>query len=80
MMNFVLAMLLYPETMRKAQAELDAVLGARLPELSDRPRAPRLEAFLLEAQRRYSISPVGARRARRALPEGVGRRRERARR
>ena len=27
MMNFVLAMLLFPEAMRKAQRELDAVVG-----------------------------------------------------
>jgi hypothetical protein len=39
-------MVLYPEAVKKAQAELDAVIGRkRLPMLGDRPDLPYVTAF-----------------------------------
>ena len=39
-------MVLYPEAVKKAQAELDAVIGTkRLPMLGDRPDLPYVTAF-----------------------------------
>jgi hypothetical protein len=39
--HFILAMLLHPEAQRRAQAELDAVVGAdRLPTIEDRGKMP----------------------------------------
>ena len=41
-------MILYPEAKKKAQAELDAVIGKdRLPVLGDRPELPYVTAFLM---------------------------------
>ena len=41
-------MILYPEAKKKAQAELDAVIGKdRLPVLSDRPELPYVTAFMM---------------------------------
>ena len=41
MSHFVLAMLLYPEVQRRAQAEIDVVVGAdRLPSFEDRAQLP----------------------------------------
>ena len=58
MENVILAMSLHPQVMRRAQAELDEVIGRqRLPMLADRPRLPYLEAILKEALR---WRPIGA--------------------
>ncbi|XP_012496026.1 PREDICTED: cytochrome P450 1A2 [Propithecus coquereli] len=47
-----------PEIQRKIQKELDAVVGrARRPRLSDRPRLPYMEAFILETFRHASFVP-----------------------
>ena len=44
----ILFMILYPECKKKAQAELDAVIGKnRLPVLGDRPELPYVTAFLM---------------------------------
>ena len=44
----ILYMILYPEAKKKAQAELDAVIGKdRLPVLGDRPELPYVTAFLM---------------------------------
>ncbi|KAI7209194.1 putative cytochrome P450 [Hortaea werneckii] len=59
---FFLAMSLYPSVQRKAQAELDSVLGSqpvRLPTTADRPRLPYLNALVEEAQRWHPITPMG---------------------
>ena len=41
-------MILYPEAKKKAQAELDAVIGkGRLPVIGDRPELPYVTAFLM---------------------------------
>ncbi|KAF8592280.1 cytochrome P450 [Ramaria rubella] len=57
---FVLAMVLYPEAQRKAQAELDEVLGSyRLPEFEDRKDLPYLNALCNEIQRWHPVFPLG---------------------
>lgn len=57
---FFLAMLLYPDVQRKAQAELDAVLGeAVLPVATDRGRLPYVSAIVKEALRWHSVAPLG---------------------
>ncbi len=51
-MVFVLNMLLNPEIQRKAQAEIDAVVGSdRLPTFADRKDLPYLENVLQETLR-----------------------------
>ncbi|KIK53249.1 hypothetical protein GYMLUDRAFT_179178 [Collybiopsis luxurians FD-317 M1] len=57
-MAFFLAMILYPEVQKKAQAELDAILGKEtLPKLVDRERLPYLNALTLEVLRWHSVVP-----------------------
>lgn len=58
--SFFLAMAKYPESQRKAQAELDAIIGPhRLPELSDRPLLPYVNALVKETMRWQLIAPLG---------------------
>lgn len=53
----ILAMSLYPDVMRRVQAELDCVVGrGRLPTIADRPNLPYLEATLKEALRWRPVS------------------------
>ena len=53
-------MALYPEVQTKAQGYLDSVLGAsRLPEFSDRPALPYIEAIMLETLRWHPAVPLG---------------------
>ena len=48
----MLAMLLYPDVQKKAQAELDNVLGPdRLPEFDDRESLPYVDAICKETHR-----------------------------
>jgi cytochrome P450 len=55
-----LAMLAYPETQARAQAELDAVVGRnRLPTFADYPHLPYIRAMVKEALRWRPIDPVG---------------------
>jgi cytochrome P450 len=54
-----MAMALYPEAQKKAQAELDHVLGGRLPEFNDRPNLPYIEAMIKESQRWQPVTPLG---------------------
>ncbi|KAJ3755986.1 cytochrome P450 [Lentinula raphanica] len=55
-----LAMVHFLEVLRKAQAEIDAVVGNdRLPAFSDREHLPYLNAFLTEALRWNSVAPTG---------------------
>ncbi|KAF9233018.1 cytochrome P450 [Melanogaster broomeanus] len=57
---FFLAMVLYPEAQRRAQAEIDAVIGNdRLPTFEDRPSMPFLEATLRETLRWHPVAPLG---------------------
>ncbi|KAF9044301.1 cytochrome P450 [Panaeolus papilionaceus] len=54
--TFFLAMALYPEVMKKAQAELDAVVGSnRLPDFTDRPALPYITALVKETMRWHLV-------------------------
>jgi len=58
--SFFLAMVLYPEVQRKAQAEIDAVVGRdRLPDFGDRPLLPYVSAILQETFRWHPVLPLG---------------------
>ncbi|KII91350.1 hypothetical protein PLICRDRAFT_173216 [Plicaturopsis crispa FD-325 SS-3] len=71
--SLILAMTLYPEVQRRAQTELDAVLGPideagenprtkrhyRLPTLADRERLPYTNAIVLEVWRWNPSAPLG---------------------
>ena len=60
MLSFIQAMALYPEVQRKAQAELDAVIGPNeLPEFTDRPKLPYVEAVVKEMLRWQPVAPMG---------------------
>lgn len=53
-------MTLYPEAQKKAQLELDKVIGNdRLPEAADRDHLPYVNALLLEVVRWYPVVPLG---------------------
>ncbi|KAK0480355.1 cytochrome P450 [Armillaria novae-zelandiae] len=54
--EFVLAMVLYPEVYRKAQAEIDTVIGdSRLPSFEDMDSLPYLDAITREIHRHVSF-------------------------
>ncbi|KAJ3552901.1 hypothetical protein NM688_g3906 [Phlebia brevispora] len=58
--SFFLAMVLYPEVQKKAQAELDAVVGSdRLPTFEDQDRLPYISALCSEVLRWMPIAPLG---------------------
>jgi Cytochrome P450 len=53
-------MALYPEAQKKAQAEIDAVIGPnRLPEFHDRPSLPYINAVVKETSRWNLAAPLG---------------------
>jgi hypothetical protein len=55
-----LAMALYPEVQKKAQAEIDAVVGSnRLPNFYDRPSLPYINAVIKETARWNLVAPFG---------------------
>ncbi|TFK32635.1 OrdA protein [Crucibulum laeve] len=57
---FFLAMVLNPAIQKKAQAEIDSVIGSdRLPSLADRPNLPYLNAVVTEVLRWNSVAPTG---------------------
>ncbi|KAG7094601.1 hypothetical protein E1B28_005426 [Marasmius oreades] len=57
---FALLMTLHPECQRKAQEEIDAIIGPdRLPTYTDRPSLPYLECILQETLRWYPVVTVG---------------------
>ncbi|KAF7324281.1 O-methylsterigmatocystin oxidoreductase [Mycena sanguinolenta] len=59
--SFFLAMALYPEIQKKAQTEIDSVVGTlRLPEFEDRPSMPYVEALYREVMRWRPVLPLGA--------------------
>ncbi|RPD63543.1 cytochrome P450 [Lentinus tigrinus ALCF2SS1-6] len=60
-LTFLLAMARFPEIQKRAQAEVDAVCGDRLPTMADRPNLPFVDAVLCEVLRWVSIAPVIAR-------------------
>ena len=53
-------MALYPEVQKKAQAEIDAVVGPnRLPDFHDRPSLPYINALVKESSRWNLVLPLG---------------------
>ena len=53
-------MSLHPNVQRRAQAELDAVVGpARLPDFGDRPALPYVNAIIREVLRWMPAVPLG---------------------
>ena len=53
-------MALYPEVQKKAQAEIDAVVGPnRLPDFHDRPSLPYINAVVKESSRWNLVLPFG---------------------
>ncbi|KAF8971244.1 cytochrome P450 [Flammula alnicola] len=56
---FFLAMVLHPEIQKRAQAEIDAVVGnERLPVVADRDQLPYLSAVMKELMRWQPVSPL----------------------
>ncbi|KAL1946267.1 hypothetical protein VTO73DRAFT_15394 [Trametes versicolor] len=57
---FFLAMVQFPEAQKKAQQELDAVVGPdRLPEFADREALPYVRAAIKETIRWHTVAPIG---------------------
>ena len=57
---FLAAMVLFPETQRLAQAELDSVVGPdRLPTIHDKAQLPYVSALLVEVFRWQPVVPTG---------------------
>jgi hypothetical protein len=57
--SFFLAMLLHPEVQRKAQEEVDRVIGNdRFPTLADQPNLPYVEAVVKEVLRWGPVAPL----------------------
>ncbi|KAH9847428.1 cytochrome P450 [Lenzites betulinus] len=60
MQVFFLAMVRFPEVQRKAQQELDAIIGPdRLPEFADKEALPYINAVMKEVIRWHSVVPLG---------------------
>jgi len=60
---FVLAMVLYPDIQKRAQEEIDAVIGLdRLPTFKDYDRLPYIGAIVKEILRWRGVSPMGTSR------------------
>ncbi len=58
--SLFLAMVLRPEVQRKAQSQLDAIVGPdRLPTFEDRPSLPYIEAIVRETLRWHMVLPLG---------------------
>ncbi|KAH9170543.1 cytochrome P450 [Lactarius sanguifluus] len=59
MSSLFLALVLYPEVQKRAQAELDSVLSRdRLPTYEDRPRLPYIDAMTKEIMRWHIVAPM----------------------
>ncbi|OSX57811.1 hypothetical protein POSPLADRAFT_1155877 [Postia placenta MAD-698-R-SB12] len=60
-LSFILAMLRFPDVQKKAQAEIDAVVGSeRLPQTSDRPSLPYIRSLIAEVYRWLPAGPLSA--------------------
>ena len=58
--SFFLTMTLFPEVQRKAQEEIDTVIGTdRLPVLADRDNLPYVNALCKEVMRWNPVAPLG---------------------
>jgi len=59
-MVFTLAMVLYPDVQKRAQAEIDSVIGRdRLPTFEDRASLPYIDAVVRETFRWQPVTPLG---------------------
>jgi cytochrome P450 len=59
LMTFFLAMTLFPEVQKKAQEELDRVIGGhRLPLSADKGKLPYIEAVMKETHRWHPVAPM----------------------
>ena len=57
---FTAAMIKFPDVQRKAQEEIDRVVGTgRLPTFEDRENLPYVDALVKEAQRWWTVTPMG---------------------
>ncbi|KAJ7081461.1 cytochrome P450, partial [Mycena crocata] len=67
---FILAMRLYPDVMKKAQAEIDSVVGRdRMPTFADAKNLPYVRAIVKEVLRWRPVGPLGL--PRRAMHDDV---------
>ena len=56
----MLAMVLFPEVKKKAQAEVDSIVGSqRLPTFADKEEMPYVFAVMNETLRWHSVAPQG---------------------
>ena len=54
-------MILYPDVQRKAQAEIDKIVGnSRLPDFLDEGSLPYIQAVVKETLRWHPVGPLGA--------------------
>ncbi|KAL5520727.1 hypothetical protein ACEPAF_2729 [Sanghuangporus sanghuang] len=59
LLTFILAMVLYPETMRRGQEELDRVIGRNtLPTMDDKANLPYITAICKEVLRYQPVTPL----------------------
>ncbi|KAF9243525.1 cytochrome P450 [Melanogaster broomeanus] len=59
---FILAMIRYPDVQKRAQAEIDSVIGSdltRLPAWEDRSSLPYIDAVIKETLRWHPVAPLG---------------------
>ena len=57
---FFLAMTIYPDILKRAQAEMDVVVGdKRLPTFEDRDSLPYVNAICIELLRWHVVVPMG---------------------
>ena len=57
---FLLAMVLYPDVLKRAQDEVDAVVGRRrMPTFEDQENLPYVDAIVKETLRWRVIAPLG---------------------
>lgn len=58
-MTFFLAMTVFPDVQKKAQEEIDRVIGGnRLPVNADRSQLPYIEAIMKETHRWHQVLPM----------------------
>ena len=57
--TFFLAMCLYPQVQKRAQQEIDRVIGTgRMPRISDAPKLPYVRAVIKETMRWHPVLPL----------------------
>jgi cytochrome P450 len=60
LMTFFLAMMVFPDVQKKAQEELDRVIGGgRLPTSADKGTLPYIDAIVKETHRWHPVLPMG---------------------